>query len=309
MERDLKDIFAQNVQKSVKDTRDKMSVVRFQSADLLYHCEPIDSVDYNEKPAYILNENGEQVQNMTDEELALSKQNWKIDCRITAEANLKQIKLDSDSTGIFTLPDLNSFVVISYLDEENYWISLKSKTGKIIFKTDGGDLNMSFSEFAEANDKLIEFSKTDNFTVLTNTPNVSFSVSNNIELRNGSNVISVAPAPIVISAQNNNGRIGIDAKELVGIQAKSVNMSGSSGEIISLQQGLIAIGNNTSSLVELMATAPEKSITEILFNILTVLVSLDSNPPPGTNVPFIKKILTDILAYSKDVVSVFAKTK
>jgi len=161
------------------------------SIDLLYEVEPIDSPDFDENPAYEIVD-GVLKQTMSDEDLALSMQSWISYVRLSAQSEIETAKLDADdSTGVFFQPEINSYVIVSFLDSKDAYITMISKTGNIKIKGNAGEVDFTVDDFAEANKNLIQFSKSDIFRVLTNTPDVEFLIQNIIKLINGNNYIEI----------------------------------------------------------------------------------------------------------------------
>jgi len=207
----------------------KICVVRRNSLDdlgnpidLLYDCEPIDSPNYVDKTAFSVDANGVVTQIMTDAELKLSKQGWLYDVRLTAQADIETYKKNSttDDTGIFQQPVIGSFVIVSFLNDTDAYISMISQAGNVKIKGAGGqEIDMNINEFVIANEKILKFTNSDVFQVI-NTRGVEFLIRDIISLQNENNYILVA--------NNENGiemNYSLDGGSIFSIQGTAASGS------------------------------------------------------------------------------------
>lgn len=263
-----------------------------QQIDLLYDCEPLDSVGYSDKNAY--NISGDTLtQNMTDVELELSKQNWLYDVRLTAQPNIDTYKLSEDtSTGIFQQPEINSFVIVSFLNNTDAFISLISQAGNIKIKGAGGqEVDLAIDDFVEVNEKLMRFTGSDVFQML-NTRGVEFLMREIILLKNKDNFIEVGETDIKIRGFNANASI-------FSITVNSNVMIGGEAQLTAADKFLIK--NNTSDMRDDILLKLEATLK----NITDALTKINAVTPGNPGIADIALAITNTELYSISVKSLF----
>lgn len=170
----------------------RLCTVRQKISDLLYHVEPLDSPDFNAKTAYDIVDKEQVRGEMTDDELKESQKNWFYNVRLSAQSDPDTISviIGDDSKGIFFPPDLNSEVIISFMNDTDAFIAMTSKVRDVKIKADGGDFEMSVTDFATFSERLIKFDKFDEMN-MNSEKGGTFEVGNIVKMERNGGIVQV----------------------------------------------------------------------------------------------------------------------
>lgn len=259
--------------------------------DLHYHCEPMNSPDYNGNlTPFSLDEEGVQVRNvaatvitkdksvigMTDDELKLSQASWIYDVKLASITNKEEGSTSENAEGIFSLPTLGSLVIISYLNATDAFISLLSESSELKIKSGQQQFIMKIQKFLEINKALSEFSKSDIFRIFTNTPDVELFIEDLILLKNGENEISVEKEDITIRAFNANADINLRSNgSIITTSTATSGYAGSptAGTGIINVRDRFQIKNNISNLKTLFL---QEGVDSFFDELVTVLNNINT---------------------------------
>ena len=164
-------------------------------ATLLYHVEPIDGENYINKT--YKNQDG-TAGTMTKDEMELSQDNWIFD--VTVNADPSNVLT---SGAKFELPNLDSFVIIEWLNDTDAYITVTSSLSEIKIKV--GDKTFSITP--------------KEFNVRSSKADLEILMKNNIKLRNKHNSITVNEKTINLYGGNDNASIDIVTSDQIILSA------------------------------------------------------------------------------------------
>jgi hypothetical protein len=278
-------------------------------ADLVYNIEPIDSDGFIDKNAFKLDSNNNQVRDtstvigMNDDELKLSKANWIYNARLTAITDVDQESVESNSTGIYQLPELNSDILAIPITDTDWAIVMISKVKEVKIQSEAGSIIVKTDVLTgEKNTKIQD---TDIFKVNTDKKDdLSFVISDYILQKNGDNYIKLYPGSsettsnaISIMGIEDDSRTIIASKNLIALEVTQNYALGTDGllkpvdgspsrSVFALSDNKFLMGNNTYTFKQNILNQNVTVIDKIIDALTKVDVQLTALGQPG--------ILTDI---------------